>query len=132
MPETTNTPKKAENAIDAHLYKLAGKKPVPCSMEEWAQFMKSSANRIIEQRKVGKFTVSTIFTGIDRNFGNGPKLLFETTVLGLEGDLLPCWRYSSWNQAIKGQRQIVLILETKGIDALFSKNNNPQKIQTTN
>ncbi len=118
MPETANTPEKTGNAPEAHLYKLVGKKPVPCSMAEWAQFMKSGTNRIIEQKQIGKLTVSTIFTGIDRNFGNGPKLLFETTVLGLENDLLPCWRYSSYTKALKGQRRIALILETKGIDGL--------------
>lgn len=88
--------------------------------------MKSAANRIIEQKKIGSLQVSTIFTGIDRHFGKGQKLLFETTVFGIAGDLQPCWRSSTWNQAVKEHRRLVLLLETKGIDALLAEINAAQ------
>ena len=84
-------------------------------------FMKSAENRIVEQKQIGKFLVSTIFTGIDRSFGNGEKLLFETTVLGLDGDIQPCWRFSGWSQAVREHRRLVILIETKGIDALLEE-----------
>ncbi len=84
-------------------------------------FMKSAQNRIIEQKQIGKFLVSTIFTGIDRSFGSEEKLLFETTVLGLDGDIQPCWRFSTWNQAVREHRRLVVLIETKGIDALLDE-----------
>lgn len=107
--------------LDGHLYKLVGKKPVSCSLEEWIAFMKSAANRIIEQKQVGDLQVSTIFTGMDRHFGNRQKLLFETTVFGLKDNLQPCWRSSTWNQAVKEHRRLVLLLETKGVNALITE-----------
>lgn len=72
-----------ENLLKGHLYRLSGKKPVPCSFGEYITFMKSAANRIIEQTQVGDLLVSTIFTGIDHAFGAGEKRLFETKVFGL-------------------------------------------------
>ena len=107
--------------LDGHFYKLVGKKPVPCPLAEWIAFMKSATNRIIEQKQIGSLQVSTIFTGMDRHFGNGQKLLFETTVFGIPGDLQPCWHSSTWNQAVKEHRRLVLLLETKGIDALLAE-----------
>ena len=107
--------------LDGHLYKLVGKKPVPCPLAEWMTFMKSATNRIIEQKQIGNLQISTIFTGMDRHFGKGEKLLFETTVFGIAGDLQPCWRSSNWNQAVKQHRRLVLLLETKGIDALLAE-----------
>jgi len=85
------------------------------------EFMKSAENRIIEQKQIGNFLVSTIFTGIDRSFGSDEKLLFETTVLGMENDIQPCWRFSTWNQAVKEHRRLVILIETKGIDALLEE-----------
>jgi hypothetical protein len=47
--------------------------------------------------------VSTVFLGIDHNFGNGPPLLFETMVFGGEYDGY-CKRYSTWEEAEGGHK----------------------------
>ncbi len=107
-----------ENLLKGHLYKLSGKKPVPCSFEEYITFMKSAANRIIEQTRIGDLLVSTIFTGIDHAFGTGEKLLFETKVFGLPDDAQPRWRFSTWNQAVREHRRLVVMLENRGTGAL--------------
>ena len=85
MSDTRNeTPSdNPDDLLAGHLYKLVGKKPVPCTLEEYVTGMKSAANRIIEQNQVGQWLVSTIFTGIDHAFGNGEKQLFETKIFGL-------------------------------------------------
>ena len=121
MVNTPDLNDKPMTLLDGHLYKLVGKKPVSCPLEEWIVFMKSATNRIIEQKQVGDLQVSTIFSGIDRHFGNGQKLLFETTVFGMKDNLQPCWRSSTWNQAVKEHRRLVLLLETKGADALMTE-----------
>lgn len=107
-----------ENPLKGYFYRLSGKKPVPCSLDEYMTFMKSAANRIIEQTPIGDLLVSTIFTGIDHAFGTGEKRLFETKVFGLPDDIQPRWRYSTWNQAIREHRRLVVMLENKGMEAL--------------
>lgn len=109
----------AGDLLTGHLYKLDGKKPVPCSVEEYLTFMQSAANRIIEQTHVGPWLVSTIFTGIDHNFGQGDKRLFETQIFNLPGDAQPRWRYATWKQAVRQHRQLVVLLESQGAEPLL-------------
>lgn len=109
-----------DKLLEGYLYRLDGKKPVPCTWEEYMTGMKSAANRIVEQTPVGGLLVSTIFTGIDHAFGNGEKQLFETTVFGLPDDLQPRWRFSTWNQAVKEHRKLVLSLENGGSEKLIA------------
>lgn len=116
-----------ENLLKGHLYRLSGKKPVPCSFEEYITFMKSAANRIIEQTQVGDLLVSTIFTGIDHAFGAGEKRLFETKVFGLPDDIQPRWRFATWNQAVREHRRLVATLESRGKEALAEEIRKRQK-----
>lgn len=107
--------------LEGHFYKLVDKNPVPCTFADYASDMKSADNRIIEQTRVGELTVSTVFTGIDHAFGMGEKQLFETSVLGLPDDILPLWRFSSWDDAVKEHLQLVLMLEHNGPDSLLQE-----------
>jgi len=51
-------------------------------LRAWAQWF-GEADRHIEKTKVGKVEVSTVFLGLDYNFGDtGPPILFETMVFG--------------------------------------------------
>ena len=86
--------------LEGHFYKLVDKEPVPCTFAEYASGMKSANNRLIEQTRVDDLTVSTVFTGIDHAFGMGKKQLFETSVFGLPDDILPQWRFATWNEAV--------------------------------
>ncbi len=111
----------SDSEVENHFYKLSKKKPIPCSMNEWAIFMTSASNRIIEQNQIGPLLISTIFTGIDHSFGHGEKKLFETTVLGLNNDIQLRWHFSTYNQAIREHRRLTLLIETKGIDAVLEE-----------
>jgi hypothetical protein len=54
----------------------------------------------------GDVSVSTVFLGLDHNFGEGgAPLLFETMVFGLPGE--DCRRYSTWAEAEEGHARIV-------------------------
>ena len=51
-------------------------------------------------------TVSTVFLGIDHNFGEGKPLLFETMVFGGKLDE-ETERYSTWEEAVEGHNHMV-------------------------
>jgi hypothetical protein len=93
--------------------------PVKCTLMEWAQWMEVHSNKIVEQTEIKGYMVSTVFLGLDHNFGGkGPPVLFETMVFraddwnkfdkkkrGLpEQDMN---RYCTWDEAMKGHRRFV-------------------------
>lgn len=83
------------------LYKLHGHEPVPCSLLDYAAALEDVKSRIVAQDHVGDVLVSTVFLGIDHQWGDGPPLLFETIVFGGPHDQAQ-ERYSTWEEAEKG------------------------------
>lgn len=80
---------------------LSGKDAVPVdSLLVWGQWFEKFDRRIAWD-EVGSVTVSTVFIGLDHQFGDGPPLLFETLVSGgtLDGGMD---RYSTWDEAAAG------------------------------
>jgi hypothetical protein len=80
------------------------------TMEEWSRFFGDT-----ERRKLAHDTitdgveVSTVFLGIDHNFGsNGPPVLWETMIFGGPQDGYQ-ERYSSREAALEGHRIAVEI-----------------------
>lgn len=72
------------------------------TLYEWAKFFENFDLRKIAKTDIiselGHIWVSTVFLGIDHNFSNeGPPLLFETMVFGLEEEF--CYRTSSLEDA---------------------------------
>lgn len=88
-----------------HEYILDGHTAVPCdSPQYWAWF--ESADRRVALDLIGPYRVSTVFLGIDHNFSDtGEPLLFETMVFGGESE--EQIRYSTWEQAEAGHREVV-------------------------
>lgn len=66
----------------------------------------------IEKRRVDKtileddVEVSTVFLGLDHQWGVGPPILFETMVFGGEWDDYQ-ERYSTWDEAVEGHKRTV-------------------------
>jgi hypothetical protein len=79
-------------------YILQGHTPVPVyDVYEWATKFDN------DTRRVGLFTigdvmVSTVFLGLDHQYGDGPPLLFETMTFKGQEDI-GCERCSTWEQA---------------------------------
>lgn len=72
----------------------------------WARWFEA-ADRAVEQTTISEdVKVSTVFLGMDHQFGDGPPLLFETLIFGGEHDD-NMQRYSTWPQAKKGHSQVV-------------------------
>ena len=96
-------------------YILKDKIPVKCGMYEWAIWL-NSADRRVAFTDMGICSVSTVFLGLNHNFGYGPPLLFETMVFGVNIDELedtPMKRYSTWEQAEDGHNKIVAEMRRK-------------------
>lgn len=91
-------------------YKLEKRRPVLVpDLIEWATWMEAADRHVARTEFSAGVEVSTVFLGLDHRFsGNGPPLLFETIVFGLnmENDAM-MWRYSSWDDAVTGHNATV-------------------------
>ena len=87
-------------------YILDGKTPVRCEdIIEWAKKFDIKTRRVASD-SIGDIDVSTVFLGIDHNWGGGPPLLFETMVFGGKFDQEQ-ERYATWKQAEEGHKKMV-------------------------
>lgn len=80
-------------------YVLRGHEAVPVAdVMEWAREFEY-AHRHVGATHVGPWWVSTVFLGLDHQYGDGPPLLFETMVFrDGKGDQW-CDRCSTWEEA---------------------------------
>ena len=87
-----------------HYILTKDKKIKQVSLMTWAKWFEGE-DRIVKREVVGKFTISTVFLGIDHNFSDkGKKLLFETMVFGDEEQYQE--RYSTYQEALEGHEKI--------------------------
>jgi len=88
-------------------YILDGHRAVPCpDLETWGRWM-GTTDRVVARTTVREeIEVSTVFIGLDHQFGNGSPLLFETMVFR-NGDGQDMDRYSTWDEAIDGHQRMV-------------------------
>ena len=80
------------------------------NLEEWGKLFGDKDYKIIKQETLpdGK-KVSTVWLGLDHNFGEGEPLIFETMVFSSEGDFsdVDVERYSTLEEAQKGHKEMV-------------------------
>jgi hypothetical protein len=54
---------------------------VPCpDLLKWARWLETSDKRRVGDDRIGPYWVSTIFLGLDHNYGQGEPLLYETMI----------------------------------------------------
>lgn len=63
----------------------------------WAKWFER-ADRVVAKTKTPNGEVSTVFLGLDHQFGDGPPLLFETLIFGGSHNQ-QMWRCTTWEQA---------------------------------
>ena len=85
--------------------------PVKCDdLMKWANWFENAdrkvAKTIIDIRLHNEISVSTVFLGLDHNFGEGTPILFETMIFGGKFDQ-EMDRYSTWDEAVKGHEKMV-------------------------
>ncbi len=81
-----------------------------CSLEEWSDQIehrqKNKTKHIAHDLINGK-TISTIWLGINLNYGEGPLHLFETMVFDEAGLSIYLERFSTWDKAEEGHRKAI-------------------------
>jgi len=102
-------------------YILDGKKTVKVDLLTWAEWFET-ANRRVALNKIGirlqsragkksgkdkVLRVSTVFLGLDHNYGEGPPHIFETMVLDDRGHGYTMARCSTYEEAEEQHRQMV-------------------------
>jgi hypothetical protein len=96
----------------SHKYLLDGHETVPTDdLELWARRLELD-NRIVAITHLGRCRISTVFLGLDHNFGHGPPLLFETMAFDEEsGRWLDIQEWcSTWSQAEDQHARVVASL----------------------
>ena len=83
-------------------------------VKTWAAWYEK-ADRKVAHTEVPELgaDVSTVFLGLDHQWGDGPPILFETMIFGSDLDGYQ-ERYSTWDEAIEGHELAVELLQSKG------------------
>lgn len=88
-------------------YILKGHEPVKTDYMTWAMWFEANQHaRIVGRDTVNGVNVSTVFLGLDHNWGGGPPHIFETMIFGGGFDQ-ETWRYSTWSEAELGHQAVV-------------------------
>ncbi len=76
---------------------------------KWAIDSKNQDGRVAEDILPDGKRISTVFLGLNHNWGEGPPLIFETMVFPseTEGNDLDMDRYSTEEQALEGHKEMV-------------------------
>ncbi len=104
--------------LDSIWFDLDGK---PIDMFEWGKIRETrdaEVSWIVGKTQMSDdVEVSTVWIGIDMNFGDGPPLIFETMVFGGEYDQR-MRRYTTREEAYAGHEEIVALLEETGLSVV--------------
>ncbi len=92
-------------------YILDGHKAIKADLMTWARwFEKAGADRIVAKTDIAHVNVSTVFLGLDHQYGEGPPHIFETMIFGGPED---GWteRCETWEQAEEMHRRAIAVAE---------------------
>lgn len=88
-------------------YILNGHKAVACDdLMKWAKWYETVDRHVAKTDISDEVNVSTVFLGLNHNYGDGEPVLFETMVFGGELDE-EMERYSTWEEAKEGHKRWV-------------------------
>lgn len=89
---------------DDHTYR-------PCTLMEWAKQMEDfykQDKKHVGYDDVNGYHVSTVWLGLDHNFGVGEPLLFETMVFPYQDGIETYTeRYTTWDEAVAGHERAI-------------------------
>ncbi len=80
--------------------------PQPATLLEWANWFEKADRHVLLTHLTPEIYVSTVFIGLNHNWGSGPSLLYETMIFGGALDNKQ-WRYSTRKDAITGHAAAV-------------------------
>lgn len=78
----------------------------PMDLDAWSAAFGDQEYKRVGYTEVGDVRVSTVWLGMNHNWGDGPPLIFETRVFGGEDDE---WmdRYATEDAAVAGHNEVV-------------------------
>lgn len=80
----------------------------PMTMGQWAERFEDNAYKRVAFDSVGDFEISTVWLGLDHQYGDGEPLIFETMVFGSSpNEENEMRRYTSEDEARAGHAEIV-------------------------
>ena len=83
--------------------------PIPCDdLLQWGRWLVTHDRTLARDRDESGRTpvlVSTVFLGLDHQFGAGPPILWETMIFGRSGAELYCERYATRADALAGHQR---------------------------
>lgn len=83
----------------------------PINAAEWAPLLNDAEYRLVEYTELpAGGWVSTVWLGLDHNWGDGPPLIFESLDFPARDHLR---RYSTIEEARAGHREVVALSEMK-------------------
>lgn len=90
---------------------LEGRETKTADLSTWATFFNDDSARTVGREVMpgegdSHITVSTVFLGIDHNWGDGRPLLFETMIFGGPHNE-SMWRYTTYDEAEAGHQRVV-------------------------
>lgn len=84
--------------VGTDMYWILDENNIIRRVSEWSL---ETNHRIVQQTEMGTHKISTVFIGIDHNFGDGKvPILFETMVFSENGEGILCHRCSTYDEAI--------------------------------
>lgn len=85
----------------------------------WANEFEEKNRKVAHTKINEEVFVSTVFLGLDHNWGMGPPLVFETMIFGGPHDEYQT-RYSTWDEAVAGH-EIAVKIAKDGINGSEEK-----------
>lgn len=79
----------------------------PITLERWIALVEDADYRRIARTDINGIVVSTVWLGIDHQFGDGPPLIFETMIFGGPHDEETWRRYDTEANARAGHDDAV-------------------------
>ena len=76
----------------------------PITQRQWLDAWGEIKNRTIARTQVGRFLISTVWLGLNHQYGDGPPLIFETMIFDEHGADIGCQRYSTKEAALVGHK----------------------------
>ena len=87
------------------------KEAKPINAMEWMALFDDPNYQRISRTEIGDYIVSTVWLGLDHNYGDGDPVIFETMVFDKKGDDVGQRRYCTLAQAARGHMEMVVEAE---------------------
>lgn len=101
----------------------------PVDLRTWATWIEENPEqKRIAKDEVSDYLVSTVFLGLDHQWGEGPPVVFETMIFQPDKtgfDDLYCCRYSTYEEALETHKKI-----TEGVEDFLNEQNLAQEEST--